>query len=84
VSTICCYDLQYFGDEGEVGEVGEYFGDEGDSCVGAVPNKTIRELGGKHRSESNSQAAGEHAEQSERISQLNKKENSIKNLLGES
>ena len=27
---------QYFGDEGEVGEVGEYFGDEGDICAGAA------------------------------------------------
>lgn len=27
---------QYFGEDGEAGEVGEYFGDEGDICTGAV------------------------------------------------
>lgn len=27
--------VQYLGDEGEVGDVGEYFGDEGDMCAGA-------------------------------------------------
>lgn len=28
--------LQYFGEEGEVGEVGEYLGDDGDICAGEV------------------------------------------------
>jgi hypothetical protein len=28
--------LQYFGDEGEVGEVGEYFGEDGDIWAGAI------------------------------------------------
>jgi len=28
--------LQYLGDDGEVGEVGEYFGDDGDIWAGAV------------------------------------------------
>ena len=36
--------LRYLGDEGEVGEVGEYFGDEGDSCVGAIPRKLVKRL----------------------------------------
>lgn len=27
--------LQYFGDAGEAGDVGEYFGDDGDICAGA-------------------------------------------------
>lgn len=27
--------LQYFGEEGETGDVGEYFGDDGDICAGA-------------------------------------------------
>ena len=27
--------VQYLGDEGETGEVGEYLGDEGDICAGA-------------------------------------------------
>jgi len=29
-------DLQYFGDEGDTGEVGEYFGEDGDIWAGAV------------------------------------------------
>ena len=28
--------LQYFGDDGDTGDVGEYFGDEGDICAGAM------------------------------------------------
>ena len=36
--------LRYLGDEGEVGEVGEYFGDEGDSCVGAIPRQLVKRL----------------------------------------
>jgi len=31
------FNVQYLGDEGEaIGEVGEYFGEEGDICAGAV------------------------------------------------
>lgn len=28
--------LQYLGEDGEVGDVGEYFGEDGDICAGAV------------------------------------------------
>jgi hypothetical protein len=44
--------LQYFGDDDEVGEVGEYFGDEGDICAGAtrqVISKSSRRLKNSRR-----------------------------------
>jgi hypothetical protein len=33
--TIDSKGLQYFGEAGEAGDVGEYFGDDGDICAGA-------------------------------------------------
>jgi hypothetical protein len=37
--------LQYLGDEGEVGEVGEYLGDDGDIWAGAMVVIMIRRIG---------------------------------------
>lgn len=34
-STVSWLNLQYLGEDGDVGEVGEYFGDDGDIWAGA-------------------------------------------------
>lgn len=35
--------LQYFGEAGEAGDVGEYFGEDGDICAGAAMRLAVRE-----------------------------------------